>query len=229
MLQPSARKPLDHVETWVFDLDNTLYPASCGVIGQMEVRIDTYMVEVLNLPPERIDALRHTYRDAHGSTMNGLMAEYGMAPEGFFEYVHEIDLSVIPPNVALDAALARLEGRKLIFTNATVRHAENVMAHLGIARHFDDVYDAEAADYIPKPMLGAYENFLRRYDIAPRRAAMIEDMTRNLVPAATLGMTTVWVRNDRPNAHSHDHAEHIHHTVDDLAVWLGSLASETGD
>jgi putative hydrolase of the HAD superfamily len=160
--------------------------------------------------------------------MNGLMAEYGMAPEGFFEYVHEIDLSVIPTNPALDAALARLEGRKLIFTNATVRHAENVMAHLGIAHHFEDVYDAEAADYIPKPVLGAYESFLRRYEIVPRRAAMIEDMTRNLVPAATLGMTTVWVRNDRPHARSDDHDDHVHHVAEDLVAWLGFVAADPG-
>ena len=145
--------------------------------------------------------------------------------EDYLAYVHDIDYAIIPEDPALDDALDALPGRKLIFTNGDVPHAERVTARLGIAHHFDGIFDIVASDYIPKPEHSVYESMIGLHDIAPSSAAMFEDIARNLVPAKALGMTTVWVRGTSDWA-SEGHGEgHIDHVADDLTPWLVDLAA----
>ena len=143
-------------------------------------------------------------------------------PHDFLAFVHEIDLSCVPPDPALVAALARLRGRKIVHTNGSVRHAERLLDHLGIAESFSGIIDIAAAGFDPKPALAGYQLLLRRHQVDPRRALMVEDIARNLAPAAELGMTTAWVRNGLDWAAAESEADYIHHVVDDLAGFLAA-------
>ncbi len=216
---------VNHVEAWVFDLDNTLYPATGTLFRQIELRMRQFIAEALHLSLDDAFALQKQYLRDYGTTLRGLMLDHGMDPGEFLDYVHDIDCTVLESSPRLDAALARLPGRKIIFTNATERHAENVLDRLGLARHFEGIFDIRAAEYIPKPNAETYVKMAGRHAVDGRLAAMFEDMPRNLVPAAAAGMTTVWVRQlGQPAWASEgtDDFSHIHHVTDDLAGWLES-------
>lgn len=173
---------------------------------------------------EEADRRRHFYFEEYGTTLRGLMDHHGMDPEKFLPYCHELDLTDMGHDVALDEALTALPGRKVIYTNATRQHGANVLGRLGIERHFEDVFDIADADYMPKPHTPSYDTFLARYGIDPKRTVMFEDTAKNLKPAADLGMGTVWLRNDRPGAQPLDADEsHIHHTADELSDFLQAV------
>jgi putative hydrolase of the HAD superfamily len=213
-------RPLSEIDAWIFDLDNTLYPASCRLFEQIQRRMTGFIVELLGVDEAEAQELRRRYFREHGTTLRGLMTYHGIEPRRFMDYVHEVDLSVVPRNLQLGAALAALPGRKLVFTNGSKRHAERLLAHLGIEDHFAGVFDIEAAAFMPKPDPAAYAEIVRRYEVVPERAAMIEDMAKNLKPAAALGMTTVWVRGEVEWAAEGSDADYIDHVVDDLAAFL---------
>jgi putative hydrolase of the HAD superfamily len=215
---------LDHIETWIFDLDNTLYPPSCRLFDQVDQRMGTFICDLLKLEPAEARALQKRYLKEFGTTLRGLMVNHQCPPERFLEHVHAIDYSVIERDDRLDAALARLPGRKLVFTNGSVAHAERVMERVGITRHFAGVFDIVAAGYWPKPEMSAYEGLIRTHAVKPPRAALIEDLPRNLVPAAALGMTTVLVKTDSEWAQEEAVGDHIHHVTEDLAGWLAEAA-----
>ncbi len=211
---------LDRIDTWVFDLDNTLYPSSCRLYVEVEQRMARYIMDELKLDLEEAHALRRRYFQEHGTTLRGLMNEYGIEPGQFLDYVHEIDVSAVQPAPELDRALTALPGRKLVFTNGTRRHAERVLERLALVTHFDVIHDIVAIDYQPKPHPAGYRALIDAYAIVPTRAAMVEDMARNLPPAAALGMTTVWLRNGPHAELDEAHASSIHHTIDDLTGFL---------
>ncbi len=215
---------LGHIETWIFDLDNTLYPPSCRLFDQVDRRMGAFICEFLKLDPVEARELQKRYLKEFGTTLRGLMINHQCPPERFLEAVHAIDYSAVEPDARLEAALARLPGRKLIFTNGSAVHAERVVERLGVGRHFSGVFDIVAAGYAPKPEPSAYEGLIRVHAIEPRRAALIEDIPRNLVPAAALGMTTVLVRTGSEWAQDAAEGEHIHHVTEDLPAWLAEAA-----
>jgi putative hydrolase of the HAD superfamily len=216
--------PLGAVETWVFDLDNTLYPASSGLFPQVQVRMNEYICNLLAVPMEAAKELRARYFREHGTTMHGLMAVHGVDPHEFMAFVHDVDLACVPANPELIAALGRLSGRKLIYTNGSVPHAENLLKHLGISHYFNDIFDIVASEFAPKPAMAPFRTFVQRYGISPSRALMIEDMAKNLAPAAELGMTTAWVRTSVDWAAIASDADHINYVIDDLAGFLTAAA-----
>lgn len=223
----AERLRLDHVETWVFDLDNTLYPASCSLFPQIDLRMRQFIAEALHLGLDEAFALQKRYYREYGTTLRGLMLVHGMEPAEFLAYVHDIDCSVLEPAPRLAEALAAIEGRKLIFTNGSERHAVNVLERLGLTDHFEDIFDIRAADYIPKPNAEGYLRLAQRHGVVARRAAMVEDLARNLVPAAEAGMTTVWVRDQGHSLWASDQnpdVSHVHHITDDLTDWLEQVA-----
>jgi putative hydrolase of the HAD superfamily len=222
---PFAR--LAEVDCWIFDLDNTVYPVSCSLFEQIQDRMGEFIASELRVDRDEAYRIQKALFREHGTTLRGLMTVYGLQPEGFLEHVHRIDLSRIPPDPAFAAALDALPGRKLVFTNATERHAENILGHLGIAAHFDGIWDIAACGYAPKPDPAGYDAFVRRFGIVPRRAAMIEDMAKNLAPAAALGMTTVWLRGTLEWAREGSDADYVHHVVDDLTPWLAAVAARS--
>jgi putative hydrolase of the HAD superfamily len=224
---PPRPLPLNQVETWIFDLDNTLYPGSCRLFTEIEERMAAFIMAELKLDAAGAHALRRHFYTTHGTTLRGLMNEYGFEPTRFLDHVHEIDLSAVRTDAALDAALAALPGRKLVFTNSTVRHAERVLARLGLSHHFAAIHDIVACDYVPKPAPEIYRAFADRHDFDPARAAMVEDMAKNLVPAAALGMTTIWVTGG-PHGEDDGHGAAIDHRVDDLAGFLAAIQRPRG-
>lgn len=223
-----APAPLDHIETWVFDLDNTLYPASSNLFAQVDRRIGEFIANHFDMPYEDAKRKQKGYFREYGTTLRGLMTEHDIDPAGFLDYVHDIDVTPVAPSAALDDALARLPGRKLIYTNGSERHALNVMDRLGITARFDGIFDIVAADYVPKPDPRPYGVMVERHGVDPRRAVMVEDIARNLVPAAAMGMTTVWIRSEADWSHPEGTGvgtgSHIHHVVDDLVDWLARVA-----
>jgi putative hydrolase of the HAD superfamily len=216
---------LGEIETWIFDLDNTLYPASCRLFDQIHANMTRFIAERLDLSPEAALVRQKAYFREHGTTLRGLMTVDRIDPDDFLAYVHEIDLSCVPPDPVLVAALAALPGRKLVHTNGSVRHAERLLAHLGIAGSFCGIVDIAAAGYEPKPALAGYRELLRRHQVTPAAAIMFEDMAKNLVPAAALGMTTAWIRGRADWAAAGSEGDHIHHVVDDLGGFLWAAAS----
>lgn len=211
---------LSEIDCWVFDLDNTLYPASCRLFDQVDQRIGLYVQQLLNLPPDEARALQKKYFREHTTTLRGLMINHGIEPGDFLDFVHEIDVSGVQPDARLAAALTDLPGRKVIFTNGTVKHAENVMNRLGITHHFQGMFDIADANFIPKPDPGSYRAMIDRFGIVPERSAMIDDMPRNLQPAADLGMTTIWIQTHNDWAQALDDMGFVHHATADLAGWL---------
>lgn len=215
--------PTDAIDVWVFDLDNTLYsPLRSDLMPQMHLRMQEFIMNEFGVRRDEADRQRQFYFERYGTTLRGLMEHHGMHPEKFLPYCHELDLSGISPDHSLDDALTRLPGRKLVYTNATQAHAAAVMERLGVARHFEGVFDIADADYHPKPHAASYDVFLKRFGVAPGRATMFEDTAKNLRPAHALGMKTVWMKNDRPGA-GPDDGDHIHHIAEDLADFLGEV------
>jgi len=226
----SERCPLGTVETWIFDLDNTLYPQSCRLFDQVQRRMTEFICERLSVSPEEAAELRRTYFREHGTTLRGLMNNDAIDPHEFLAFVHDIDLACVPPDPALVAALRQLGGRKIIHTNGSTRHAERLLEHLGLSDSFCGIVDIVAADFDPKPALPGYQLLLRRHAVAAPTALMIEDIARNLAPAAALGMTTAWMRNGLDWAAADADSDYIHHVVDDLAGFLIAAATlQNGD
>ena len=220
---------LSRIETWVFDLDNTLYPASSSLFPQIDVRMRRFIAERLHLSLDDAFALQKRYYREFGTTLRGLMLAHHIEPEAFLAFVHDIDCTVLDAAPRLDAALAALSGRKLIFTNGSERHAENVLARLGLTRHFEGIFDIRAARFIPKPQPECYQLMIDRHAVDPQGALMVEDIHRNLRPAAAIGMTTLWVKEDgHPDTEvlGQDKGDlsHVHHITDDLAAWLEQAA-----
>jgi putative hydrolase of the HAD superfamily len=224
---PASRRPLAEIETWIFDLDNTLYPASCRLFDQIHDRMQCFIAERLELSLEDALAVQKSYFRRYGTTMRGLMTVNRVDPHEFLAYVHDVDLSCVPDDPLLAGALAALPGRKLVHTNGSVAHAERLLAHLDITRSFSGIVDIAAAGFEPKPALAGYHELLRRHAVLPETALMVEDMAKNLVPAAGLGMTTAWLRGTVDWAVAGAEGGHIDYVVDDLGAFLAAAAPAT--
>ena len=208
-----TRAFFSHVETWVFDLDNTLYPPELRLFDQIEVRMTEYVMRNVGVDEAEANRLRKLYWMEYGTTLAGLMAVHGLDPDPYLAEVHDIDLSAIPELVELRAAIDALPGRKIVYTNGSRAHAVNVSAALGLSGAFDALYGIEDADYVPKPAAAAFERVFGRDAHDSRRAAMFEDDPRNLAIPHRSGMRTVLVGPGET-------AEHIHHVTDDLTGFL---------
>ena len=222
----SHRAALRRAEAWVFDLDNTLYPSSTNLFDQIDERMGRYIAEFLQVDRADAHEVQKHYFRTYGTTLRGLMSLHGLAPQPFLDYVHDIDVSVLAGSHQLDAALGRLEGRKLIFTNADTEYTERVIRRLGVEHHFEAVFDIADSDYLPKPDPVVYEMLVNRFAFDPGRSVMVEDMARNLAPAAAMGMTTVWVRTASNWASEGSEGDHVHHVTDDLAAWLEAVTAD---
>jgi putative hydrolase of the HAD superfamily len=205
-------------ETWIFDLDNTLYPVDCELFAQVDSRMSAYISAVLAVDATTARALQKTYYREHGTTLRGLMDNHGVEPEDYLDYVHDIDLSPLDAVVSLEGGLVALPGERYVFTNGSRKHALQVLQRLGLANLFAGVFDITAAGYVPKPDALPYERFLGHFDIDPVSAVFVEDSVANLAPAAALGMRTVWLRRHRDDAT--DAPDFVDHVIDDLAQWL---------
>ena len=184
-----------------------------------------FISDFLGLNQEEAGKLRKKYYLEHGTTLSGLMKLHGLDPGHYLEFVHDIDLSTISADPALDVALSRLPGRKIIFTNGPTAHANRVMDRLSIGHHFEAVFDIVEADYVPKPRPEAYRGLVSQHRLKPVETVMVEDLVRNLAPAAALGMTTVWVRHADGGDQDEPRDFPVDHVVDRLVPWLNGLTA----
>ncbi len=221
---------------WIFDLDNTLYPSTCNLFAEVDRRMGAFIARLLDVDLAKARRIQKDYYYRYGTTLAGLMQEHGLAPETFLDYVHDIDLSPVEAAPALARVIARLPGRKLIFTNGSRRHGERVAAKLGILDLFDDIFDIAASGYVPKPQPQAYAALLEAHGVAPDRAAMFEDLPHNLEAPHALGMRTVLVHShfqDHPAQRTIGEGQalpaHIHHVTDDLARFLDQVAPASSE
>ena len=214
-------RSVSETDYWIFDLDNTLYPADCDLFSQIDVKMGAFISAHFGIDKIEARKLQKRYYLEHGTTLAGLMINDGIHPEAFLDFVHDIDVTPVPPSPSLRDALARLPGKRFVYTNGSVKHAEQVMERLGVAALFEGVYDIAAAGYRPKPDPEPYKDFVRSFGIEPNRAVMVEDIARNLEPAHAMGMGTVLIRTARYVEPPDD--DHIHHIADDLLVWLEDL------
>lgn len=188
---------LSHVEAWVFDMDDTLYPAEQGVLTLVQARINAFVVDAVGLPPDEAMVMQKQFLTAHGTTLAGLMANYTIDPEKFLREVHDVPLDSLEPNPPLAEVLSRLPGRKYVLTNGARYHAARVLARIGITDLFDGVYAIEDMDLVPKPAPATFRRFLEHFDIDPMRAVFFEDTPKNLQAAKVMGMSTVLVGDGR--------------------------------
>ncbi|MBB4953065.1 putative hydrolase of the HAD superfamily [Agrobacterium vitis] len=230
---PPTAAEFDHVRDWIFDLDNTLYPHHINLFSQIDRNMTAFVSEFLQLHPDEARVLQKRYYHEHGTTLAGLMLHHAVDPLVFLERAHAIDYAPLVPDVALGEAIKALPGRKFIFTNGTVKHAQDAAQALGILDHFDDIFDIIAAEYQPKPARKTYDMFTQFNRIDAEKAVMFEDLPRNLVVPKALGMKTVllvpsstdhtvlelWERFE-----SDDDQGHIDYVTDDLKGFLQRLA-----
>jgi len=233
------RRDFAKITAWVFDLDNTLYPPDYNIAALIDVRITQFIMSHLKLSREAAFDLQKTYWRKYGLTLIGLMKKHDIKARAYLEFVHDIDIDHIKPNPALQSALSQLAGAKYIFTDSTREYGEKITHQLGIAQHFDGIFDICDANYMPKPNKQTYEKMLAQFRLVPQQVAFFEDIARNLAPAHALGMTTIWLRWPRPanpnqarpyydmQAHSASAPApppYIDYIIEDLVAFLDKLA-----
>ncbi len=226
----TAAAAFGHVDTWVFDLDNTLYPADSALWPQIDDRITAYLMELYGLDGLAARALQKHFYQRHGTTLRALIDHGDADPDHFMDFVHDIDRSSLAADARLHAALSKLPGRRLILTNGSERHAEETAKALGILEHFDAIFDIKAAAYIPKPEAVAFQKFFERHGVDPTRAAMFEDLVRNLEVPHAAGMRTVLIRPRAGVVDKRDEWEraaqaqpYIDFVTDDIAGFLETV------
>ncbi len=223
----TARRAFSHIETWVFDLDNTLYPPSCRLFDQIDRKMTQYISELLSLDPVEARKLQKHYYREYGTSLRGLMQEHGIDPHAFMDFVHDISHEALVPDPALKEAIAALPGKRYVLTNGSRAHAERCAVSLGLGDLFHDIFDVAAADFVPKPNRPLYDRFIAHLGVKPDQSAMFEDLARNLEVPHALGMTTVLVLpkgEDVPERAMHDEdslqGAYVDHVTDDLAGFL---------
>ena len=213
------------IDTWIFDLDNTLYSADSGIFQQVHKLMGKFIVEHLNVNINEAKNIQRKYYKKHGTTLRGLMDNHGIDPDSFLEEVHKLDYSIVNPNLKLAKNLENLNGKKFIFTNANKKHADVILEKLKIADLFEGVFDIKMANYIPKPEIEPYEKLIETYNIIPKTTIMFDDIAKNLVPASKIGFTTVWINVGHENF-SDDIAsskKYLDHQTKDLSNWLSNI------
>jgi putative hydrolase of the HAD superfamily len=212
-----------HIHDWIFDLDNTLYPASTRLFDLIDARMKAYVGRLLACGPDEAHRIQKQYFRDHGTTLAGLMKHHAVEPRAFLDDVHDIALDRVARNDRLAEGLSRLPGRKFVFTNGDDSYAGRVLRAIGIDDHFHGLIDIHTCSYLPKPNAHGYRLLVERFAIDTRRAVLVEDMAKNLKPAKALGMATVWVDNGSDHgAHDADESA-IDHVIKDVADWLHDI------
>ena len=181
------------INTWIFDLDNTLYSADSGIFQQVQILMGDFVSQHLNIELQEAKILQKKYYKQHGTTLRGMMDNHGVDPDHFLTEVHKLDYSIVAPDKDLNQQLEKLEGRKIIYTNANRQHVNDVLERLELTHMFKEIFDIKNANYIPKPEIIPYQQIIKNFDIDTSSAIMFDDIAKNLVPAKNVGLTSVWV------------------------------------
>lgn len=214
---------LTHIDNWIFDLDNTLYPAKADLFGLIDIKMGEFIQGLLGCDAHEAKRVQKQYFMEHGTTLSGLMRHHGTDPAEFLEYVHDISLDRISSDAELNTYIRALPGRRLIFTNGDALYAQRVLKKLEIGDAFEFIHDIHACQYVPKPDPSGYRELCERYDLDPGASLFFEDMARNLKPAKAIGMTTVWVNNGSEAGHMDAHPDFIDYETHHLAPFLADI------
>jgi putative hydrolase of the HAD superfamily len=227
---PYSRAQMDprlaHIRTWIFDLDNTLYPASARLFDQIDAKMTAYLAQRLNVDLAEAHRIQKGYFHSYGTTLAGMMADHTVDPHEFLAFVHDVEMDVLEENAPLAAAIARLPGRKIVFTNADTPYASKVLGRLGLGASFEAIHDVHAMGLVPKPQASAYAGLCAALDIDPKLSLFAEDMVRNLKPAKDIGMTTLWIDNgseQTPDETRRAVYAHVDFTTHDVSHWLHTI------
>ena len=220
---PAMLAALDHIDAWIFDLDNTLYPATADLFGLIDVRMGLYVQRLLGVDAEEAHQIQKRLFREHGTTLSGLMKNHEIDPHEFLAFVHDVEMDALEEDRRLVEAVARLPGRKLIFTNGDAIYAGRVLERLGLSKSFEAIHDIHACAYQPKPHVASYESMVKAFGIEPTTSLFVEDMARNLKPAKAIGMTTVWVNNGSELGNHEADLSFIDYEIHDVGQWLHEI------
>ena len=219
-------KELKNIKYWLFDLDNTLYSGNTKVFDQVDKKMTQYISEKLKISEPEAKKIQKNYFQEYNTTLNGMIKNHKIDAHEFLEFVHDVDLNFLKKNNSLGVELSKIKGKKIIFTNGSRAHADNVTDRIGIKNLFDGVFDIVDADFIPKPSKKSYEKIIEKYKIEPQYCIFIEDIARNLKPAYELGMKTVWIINDEPWAAKYSGSNFVNYKTNDLTKFLKEINNE---
>jgi len=213
-------KSFQTIKCWLFDLDNTLYSGNTKVFDQVDKRMSKYISEKLNIKIEKAKEIQKDYFYKYNTTLNGMIKNHKIDADEFLDYVHDINIDFLKKDIQLSQELGKLEGKKIIFTNGSRKHAVNITQKIGIDHHFDDIFDIIDSKFIPKPAIQPYKKLIEKHKIDPKLCVFVEDIARNLKPAYEMGMKTVWIENNEPWAKEFSDCNFINYKTNNLAEFL---------
>ncbi len=215
-------KLTDKIDTWIFDLDNTLYSADSGIFQQVHELMGNFIQEHLNVDIKKAKEIQKKYYKEHGTTLRGMMDNHNVDPDYFLEKVHKLDYSIVGANNKLNEQLKKLNGKKIIYTNANMQHVSSVLEKIELINYFDHIFDIKMANYIPKPEIKPYEQIIKMFDLSPKKCAMFDDIAKNLVPAKKVDFTSIWVDAGYENFSDDIQAsqEYLDFKTKDLSLFL---------
>jgi len=216
-------KSFKSIKYWIFDLDNTLYSGKTKVFEQVDQRMSKYISNKLNITEEEAKKIQKNYFHKYNTTLNGMLKNHKINPDEFLEFVHDIDINFLQKDIGLAKEIEKLEGKKIIFTNGSKKHAINVTKRIGIDQYFDDILDIVDSNFIPKPAIEPYKKLVEKHKIDPKLCVLVEDIARNLKPAYEMGMKTVWIENDEPWASKFSDSEFVNYRTNNLSEFLKKI------
>jgi len=216
-------KELTKIKYWLFDLDNTLYAGTTKVFDQVDKKMSKFISEKLNVSIEEAKKIQKDYFHEYNTTLNGMIKNHEIDANEFLEFVHDVNLDFLKKDKFLKNEIMKLNGKKIIFTNGSRAHAENVTKRIGIDKLFDGIFDIVDSDFIPKPSKESYKKIIENYKIEPQYCIFFEDIARNLKPAHELGMKTVWIKNNEPWAAKFSDSTFVNYKTDNLAKFLKEI------
>ena len=216
-------KSFRSIKYWIFDLDNTLYSAKTKVFEQVDKKMSKYISNKLNISVGEAKKIQKNYFHKYNTTLNGMIKNHKTDPNEFLEFVHDINIDFLQKDIELAKEMEKLEGKKIIFTNGSRKHALNVTKRIGIDQLFDDIFDIVDCNFIPKPSIEPYKKLVEKHKIDPKLCVLVEDIARNLKPAYEMGMKTVWIENDEPWASKFSDSEFVNYRTNNLSEFLKKI------
>ena len=211
------------IKYWIFDLDNTLYSGKTKVFEQVDKKMSKYISSKLNVSVEKAKKIQKNYFYEYNTTLNGMIKNHKINPDEFLDFVHDINIDFLQKDPALGKEIEKLDGKKIIFTNGSKKHAINVTKQIGIDQLFDGIFDIVDAEFIPKPSMEPYKKLVKKHKIDPKLCVLVEDIARNLKPAYEMGMKTVWIENDEPWASKFSDSNFVNYKTDNLSEFLKKI------
>lgn len=216
-------KKLQAIKCWIFDLDNTLYSGKTRVFEQVDKKMSKYISEKLNVNIIEAKEIQKNYFYEYNTTLNGMINNHKIDANEFLEFVHDVDIDFLKKDSLLNEELMKLDGKKIIFTNSSRKHAMNVIRKIGIDQHFDDIFDIVDSEFVPKPDIVSYKKLVEKHKIDPKLCVFIEDIARNLKPAYEMGMKTIWIENDEPWARKFSDSDFVNYKTNNLPEFLKQI------